>query len=249
MPDALQPPFLTLRRQPLYLQAKTSILDAISSGAWKPGEPIPSEAKLAALFGTSIGTVRHAVEELVAENILVRRHGHGTYVKSYESGGFWNFFQRFQSIDGKILRFSSKVLSCEVIPAPEAAARHLSIPAATPVYHLHRQVFLDRNPYGDDVIFLAADAVPGLSTEALSGIADSAGSVYRFYESTFGLVITDASDCIEVIGADEALAELCAVPVGTPFFKLIRTARTFSKKPVEYRIERCWASGICMRFD
>ena len=196
MPDALQPPFLTLRRQPLYLQAKTSILDAISSGAWKPGEPIPSEAKLAALFGTSIGTVRHAVEELVAENILVRRHGHGTYVKSYESGGFWNFFQRFQSIDGKILRFSSKVLSCEVIPAPEAAARHLSIPAATPVYHLHRQVFLDRNPYGDDVIFLAADAVPGLSTEALSGIADSAGSVYRFYEPKSREIHTNPFSCL-----------------------------------------------------
>lgn len=82
MPSPLKPPFLTLQRQPLYLQAKSSILDAISAGAWKPGEAIPAEARLAELFGISIGTVRHAVDELVTENILLRRHGYGTYVRA-----------------------------------------------------------------------------------------------------------------------------------------------------------------------
>lgn len=249
MPSTLKPPFLTLQRQPLYLQAKASILDAISAGAWKPGEAIPAEARLAELFGISIGTVRHAVDELVTENILVRRHGYGTYVKSYASGGFWNNFQRFQRLDGSFLLFSGELLACELIPAPETAARHLSIPAVAPVFHLRRRVFIDKKPYGEDEIFLTTDAAKGLSTEALSGIVNSNGSVYRFYENTFGLVITDASDCVEAIGADEALAELCGVPIGTPFFKLTRTSRTFGKKPVEFRIEMCLATGTCMRFD
>ncbi len=249
MPSPLKQPFLTLQRQPLYLQAKASILDSISAGAWKPGEAIPSETRLAELFGISIGTVRHAVDELVAENILERRHGYGTYIKSYANGGFWNSFQRFQRIDGTILRLSSELLTCEVISAPETPAKHLRIPVSTPVYHLRRHLFLDKKSFGDDEIFLAADAAKGLSTEALAGIVDCAGSVYRFYENMFGLVITDASNCVEAVVADGLLAELCNVPVGTPFFRLTRIARTFGKKPVEFRIERCVTSGICMRFD
>ncbi len=55
----------------------------LPKGRWKHGQAIPSEAALAGRFGVSVGTVRRAVGELAAENVLVRRQGSGTYVASH----------------------------------------------------------------------------------------------------------------------------------------------------------------------
>jgi DNA-binding transcriptional MocR family regulator len=63
---------------PLYKQIKRLLLEDLDRGAWKPGELIPSEFELAGRFQVSQGTVRKAVDELAAENLLVRRQGKGT---------------------------------------------------------------------------------------------------------------------------------------------------------------------------
>ena len=53
------------------------------SGEWKPGEIIPSEVELAARYKVSQGTVRKAIDELAADNLLVRRQGKGTFVATH----------------------------------------------------------------------------------------------------------------------------------------------------------------------
>ena len=58
---------------PLYRQIKSLILQSLEGGEWRPGEVIPSETELAGRFGVSQGTVRKAVDELAAENLLLRR--------------------------------------------------------------------------------------------------------------------------------------------------------------------------------
>src|SRR5471032_1189274 len=64
---------------PLYQQIKGLILGSLRSGEWKPGEVIPSEIDLAARFHVSQGTVRKDIDELAAENLLLRRQGKGTF--------------------------------------------------------------------------------------------------------------------------------------------------------------------------
>ena len=68
---------------PLYRQIKGLILQALENREWRPGEVIPSEIELAARFNVSQGTVRKAIDEMAAENLLVRRQGKGTYVASH----------------------------------------------------------------------------------------------------------------------------------------------------------------------
>ncbi|HXM81598.1 MAG TPA: GntR family transcriptional regulator, partial [Burkholderiales bacterium] len=68
---------------PLYRQIKDLLLESLRSGEWRPGEAIPSEIELAARFRVSQGTVRKAVDELAAENLLVRRQGKGTFVATH----------------------------------------------------------------------------------------------------------------------------------------------------------------------
>ena len=68
---------------PLYQQIKVLMLQSLQSGEWKPSAAIPSEIDLAARFKVSQGTVRKAIDELAAENLLVRRQGKGTFVATH----------------------------------------------------------------------------------------------------------------------------------------------------------------------
>ena len=68
---------------PLYRQIKALILQALEAGEWRPGQAIPSEQELAARFSVSQGTVRKAIDEMAADNLLVRKQGKGTFVASH----------------------------------------------------------------------------------------------------------------------------------------------------------------------
>lgn len=58
----------------------------IAEGVWPPGSRLPTEPELARANGASISTVRRAVADLVAERLVVRRQGAGTYVLAPDSG-------------------------------------------------------------------------------------------------------------------------------------------------------------------
>ena len=62
---------------PLYQQIKALITQSLQSGEWKPGELIPSEVELAGRFKVSQGTVRKAIDELAAENLVDAAPGQG----------------------------------------------------------------------------------------------------------------------------------------------------------------------------
>ena len=65
---------------PAYLQVKTFVQQHISTGQWRPGDPVPSEATLMQQFGISRMTVNRALRELTAEGMVTRVQGSGTYV-------------------------------------------------------------------------------------------------------------------------------------------------------------------------
>ena len=63
-----------------YGQVKSFIRTRIASGAWKPGDPVPSESVLMQQFEVSRMTVNRALRELAAEGMVVRVQGSGTRV-------------------------------------------------------------------------------------------------------------------------------------------------------------------------
>ena len=99
MPATATPAF-----SPLYQQIKALILQSLQSGEWKPGESIPSEMDLAARFRVSQGTVRKAIDELAAENLVVRRQGKGTFVATHSEQ---HLRYRFLKLDRKSTRLNS----------------------------------------------------------------------------------------------------------------------------------------------
>lgn len=53
-------------------------------GEWMPGDKLPSENELAALFNVSRITVRQALQKLVALNLIETRLGEGSFVRTLE---------------------------------------------------------------------------------------------------------------------------------------------------------------------
>ncbi|HXV31753.1 MAG TPA: GntR family transcriptional regulator, partial [Sinorhizobium sp.] len=65
---------------PLYLKLRQSLEEAILSGKLNHGDALPPERDLADYANVSRVTVRKAVDDLVRDGLLVRRHGSGTFV-------------------------------------------------------------------------------------------------------------------------------------------------------------------------
>jgi ABC-type glycerol-3-phosphate transport system substrate-binding protein len=65
---------------PLYLQVREILLKRIVDGLYPKGAGLPSESRLAGEFHTSISTIRQALSTLVAEGVLNKRQGKGTFV-------------------------------------------------------------------------------------------------------------------------------------------------------------------------
>ena len=65
-------------------QAVDRLRDLILQGEFSAGERLPPERLLARELGVSRSTLREAIRALVVMNVLVSRHGDGTYVSSLE---------------------------------------------------------------------------------------------------------------------------------------------------------------------
>ena len=60
--------------------------ERITSGEYRAGDRLPSEAELCALYGVSRMTVRRAVTLLVQDGVVSTENGRGTFVKAPEAG-------------------------------------------------------------------------------------------------------------------------------------------------------------------
>lgn len=67
-------------QSPLYQQVKRSLLNAIARQEYEAGEPFITQRELCERFGVSTTTAIKALNELVAEGVLVRQRGRGTFV-------------------------------------------------------------------------------------------------------------------------------------------------------------------------
>jgi GntR family transcriptional regulator len=137
---------------PLYRQIKGLILQALEAGEWRPGEVIPSETELAARFGVSQGTVRKAIDEMSAENLLVRRQGKGTFVATHSDPRAFFRFLRLVPLAGGIEQSNSIPLECWRAKAGPEAARTLAIKLGDPIIIVRRLLEFSAKPVVVDEI-------------------------------------------------------------------------------------------------
>ena len=135
--------------QPLYQQIKGLILQSLEAGEWRPGELIPSEMELAARFKVSQGTVRKAIDELAAENLVMRRQGKGTFVATHAAQQVQYRFLKLHPDAGDLQREGRAeryILECRRLRAPAEVARALALRTGDAVMHVRRILSLPASP-------------------------------------------------------------------------------------------------------
>ncbi|WJF91745.1 GntR family transcriptional regulator [Paraburkholderia bonniea] len=217
---------------PLYQQIKGLITQSLESGEWKPGEMIPSEVELAARYKVSQGTVRKAIDELAAENLLVRRQGKGTFVATHNEDRAQFRFLRLLADDGDEHPHISHLLECRRLRAPAEIARQLELKPADPVVLIKRLLQFDGETTVLDEIWLPGSVFRGLTLERL---ADYKGPLYAMFETEFGTRMIRASEKIRAVAADPAVAAHLHVAPGFPLLSVERISYTYGDRPVEVR--------------
>ncbi|MCE9569194.1 MAG: GntR family transcriptional regulator [Rhodocyclales bacterium] len=217
---------------PLYRQIKSLLLQRLESGEWRPGEAIPSESELATRFSVSQGTVRKAIDEMSAENLLVRRQGKGTFVASHDDPRAFFRFLRLVPLTGGIEQAQSIPLECWRAKAGPEVARMLELNIGDPINIVRRLLQFAGKPVVVDEIYL-----PGaiFGTVTLEMLRDFHGSLYSFFESKFGIRMIRAEERLRAVPADRASAELLHVAEGSPLLSVERVSFSYGDKPVEWR--------------
>src|SRR5687768_7502691 len=123
-----------LTPSPLYREVKSRVTRGLAAGEWKAGEALPSESRLAERFGVSIGTVRKAIDELVAERILLRQQGRGTFVATHSEDRTLFYFFHIVGKDGSRELPVTDLLAFRKGAASAAEEERLGLARGAPVF-------------------------------------------------------------------------------------------------------------------
>lgn len=226
-------------RLPRYQRLRDEMVALVAARHWRPGEAIPTEQTLAKSYDVAVGTVRKAVDLLVAEGLLERFQGRGTFVRraSFDSSLF-RFF-RFQTRQGERRIPESRILRREVVEAPSAVAATLQIAKGAKVIQMSRLRLIDDVPMLAEEIWLPFDRFAAFAQLELTEIGDL---LYPVYEAQCNQVIASATETLTVEAIGPLHARLLRIQPGTPAVVIERLAYGYDRQPLEWRRSRGPAS-------
>ena len=220
---------------PLYQQIKGLMLKSLQAAQWRPGDAIPSEVELAARFRVSQGTVRKAIDELAAENLLVRRQGKGTFVATHAEQQVQYRFLKLvpdagtRTSEGPAER---QVIDCRRTRATADLARALSVRTGDPLLQVRRILSFGGAPTILEDLWLPGGPFKGLTAQRLTSYS---GPMYALFETEFGVRMVRAEEKIRAVAADDEQAQLLRLPLHAPLLSVERIAYTYHDKPMELR--------------
>lgn len=217
---------------PLYQQIKGLLTKSLEDGEWKPGEPIPSETELAVRYGVSQGTVRKAIDELAAENLVVRKQGRGTFVATHNEAKSEYRFLRLAADEAPLVKPQSEYLSLDRVRASSQVAKMLDIKPSDSVFVVRRVLRFEGVPRIFDEIWLPAQQYKGLTLERLQ---NANSTLYGFLEREFGVRMLRATENIKAVSAQADQGHVLDVAEGVPLLLVERLSMTYSDQPVELR--------------
>src|SRR5476649_1429708 len=162
--DPARPPLD--ERLPRYQQLRDDLVHRIAGGEWAPGAAIHTEAELSQAYGVSTGTLRKAIDLLVAEGVLTRSQGKGTFVRRPRFDSSLFRFFRFKSRDGSPVLPTARIVSRQVEAPHESVRNGLGLGARAKAIHLSRLRLIDAKPVLSEEIWLPRDGFEPLLTRS-----------------------------------------------------------------------------------
>ena len=218
------------RPTPAYLQLHAQLLDAISSGALRSGQALPSERDLAVTLGLSRMTVRRAFEEAARDGLVDQRRGSGTYVRS----------RRLEQTVDRVMGFSdeavvlgfrpgSQLLEVAIVEADQEVADALECRLGERVSRVSRVRTADGVPLALQVAHLRPSM---LSLEAKD--LQRHQSLYAAVEARFGVAPQRARQRVSARLPDRQEQRLLGIGRNVPVLAFERVTFAAGDEPFEF---------------
>lgn len=215
----------------------------ITSGKWVPGSAIPAETQLAKSYSVALGTMRQAIAVLVAEGLLERVHGRGTFVSSGIGGASLLRFFRFrtqpepasaanQTAQTDTGIPSSRIVEKRVVKANTEVAAALNVAARSPVLALVRVRTLAGVPCLFERIWLPLPPFAALTTLNASQWDDL---LYPMFQRLCGITIYKADDSVTFCLGEDEVVQALRLRAKAPCARVERHAFDMSGRCVELR--------------
>ncbi len=225
--------------RPIYKQIYDGFFQLIESGKLKAGDSIPSERELCEDLNISRMTLRAAINQLVRDGLLTRKHGSNTFVSATRivksALGFMSFSEEMRT---RNMTAKSNVITLEERKADDLTASQLDIPTGAVVIYLERIRFANDEPMALEKVYLPSERFFGLLAYDFN-----IQSLYEVLENDFNCIPVIAEEIIESIVFNEEEAQLIGVLKNSPALLVKRITRDEKGNSVEavntlYRADR-----------
>ena len=215
----------------IYQDVKKEILHRIHEGDYKAGEKIPSERDLSLVFKVSRMTIRQALSELVAEGVLYKSMGRGTFVSSpslYQE----NLKSFTQTLIGQGMVPSTKVIEVATISQLKKISQWLNADQLDPYYKIKRLRLGDGTPIALETIYIPKKYAEGLPKHDLTT------SLYKILEKEYGYDLTHITCDIEANISSRIIMEAMALNKQTALLKI--TGITYAQNDLKLFYEESY---------
>jgi GntR family transcriptional regulator len=229
---------------------RQQILDGAFGGLAAPRPALPTEAELSTQMGVSRNAVREALDLLRAEGLVTRIPGVGTFVTGAKLRQRLNRLEGLaESMAGHQLPVDNRVLAVRGATATPFVARQLQVDEGADVVFVERLRSVGGVPLSVETSYLRPEA-----GEALFGADLTRADIFALLEAHRGQRLARAEVTVEAVPADEAVAELLGVRVGSPLLLLQRLTFVdpdvpFDLEAIRYRADRLQLVATLARHD
>ena len=222
---------------PLYYQVRNAILQQIENGTFAPGSTLPTERELIDRYQVSRITIRQALSSLMADGLLYRQRGLGTFVRKSRIEQELSTLTGFsEEMAARGLVPGARLISAEMVEADSGVAAKMQVEPGRRIFRLVRLRLANGEPMALDVNYLPADIGEQLQKENLEE------ALYTLF-SKIGIELDWADQAIQAAPADELMAQQLGIRKGTPVLLMERVVSATDGRVVEcsrtsYRADR-----------
>lgn len=219
-----------------YQRVARELREAILQQNYDEGIPLPTEAVLAKSYNVSRQTVRRAFYDLVAENLVFRVPGRGTFVRSKDDR-YLRHFGSIEEILGLSIDTELELLTPLVRRVDISAAGRLrqqqDVVLTAVLRRLHRDIpFCLTTVYLPSAIGNIVASLPELNDPS----SRTSATIIGLLDGRLQYPIQEAEQSVTVTTADEVDAEHLCCEVGTPLLRIDRIYYDTKNAPIELAI-------------
>lgn len=216
---------------PGYRRLAIQLAEEIETGLYGAQTPLPTDSELMVKYGLGRQTVRRAFQELVADGVVYRVRGRGTFPTERQASG--RTVRSTGSLD-QLEQWSGTqmevISSLELVRNTDYAER-LELEGQA-IARLTVRRWVDDEPFAVTEIVLPPDVGAQLVAEDRLPEGRAPGTVIAAVGEMVGPV-AQAEEIITAITVSEELAEQLHIPAGRPALRIERTYRNADGRPIE----------------